>query len=139
RKTGLTAYFFNDDDGTGITASDKSWDSVNLAAKKLGVLSRVSRDLVDDAIINMVDDLAQEMSYAFAVKEDNCLFIGDGTSTYGGMQGINAKIEGTAYASRIALTTGHDTFAEVDATDLTNVMAGVAAFAKPGSVWITSA
>jgi HK97 family phage major capsid protein len=108
RKGGLTAFFFNDDDGTGITASDKNWDLVTLSAKKLGALARVSKDLVEDAIINVVDDLAQEMAYAFAVKEDNCLINGDGTSTYGGMQGFIPKFQATAYQSRIALATGHD-------------------------------
>jgi HK97 family phage major capsid protein len=106
RKGGLTAYFFNDDDGVGITSSDKGWDNVNLAAKKLGVLARIGEDLEEDAIIDVVDDLAQEMAYAFAVKEDQCLLIGDGTSTYGGMQGFIPKFENTAFASRIALTTG---------------------------------
>lgn len=138
RKTGLTAAFMSDVDGTGFASSDKSWDSVNLVAKKLGVLSRVSKDLVDDAIINVVDDLSQEMAYAFAVKEDNCLINGDGTSTYGGMQGYIPKIEGTAYKSRVALTTGHDLFTEVDATDLTLVMGGVATYAKPGAVIVCS-
>lgn len=138
RTGGLTAYFFNDDDGTGITASDKGWDLVTLSAKKLGVLSRVSKDLVEDAIIDVVDDLAQEMAYAFAVKEDNCGINGDGTSTYGGIVGFRPAFVTTAYASRITTTTAHDTFAEIDATDLTTTMGGVAAFGKPGAKWLMS-
>lgn len=138
RTGGLTAYFFNDDDGTGITASDKGWDLVTLSAKKLGVLSRVSKDLVEDAIIDVVDDLAQEMAYAFAVKEDNCGINGDGTSTYGGIIGFRPAFVNTAYLSRITIATNHDTFAEVDTTDLGNVMSGVAAFGKPGAKWVMS-
>jgi hypothetical protein len=45
-------------------------------------------------VINMGDDLAGEIAYAFALKEDQCGFIGDGTSTYGGMQGVCTKIKG---------------------------------------------
>lgn len=138
RSSGLTGYFFNDDDGTGITASDKGWSSVTLSAKKLGVLSRVSRDLIDDAVINVVDDLAQEMGYAFAVKEDGCFINGDGTSTYGGMLGLRPAFVNTAYSSRITLASGVDTFAEVTTTDLASVMAGVAAYGKPGAVWLVS-
>lgn len=138
RTGGLTAYFFNDDDGTGITASDKGWDDVTLSAKKLGVLARVSKDLVEDAVIDVVDDLAQEMAYAFAVKEDQCGINGDGTSTYGGMIGFRSKFVNTAYASRITAASGHDTFAEIDATDLTTTMGGVAAFGKPGAKWLMS-
>lgn len=138
RTGGLTASFFNDDDGAGLTASDKSWGNVQLNAKKLGVLARASRDLVEDAVINVVDDLAQEMAHAFAVKEDQCWIDGDGTSTYGGITGIRPAFVATAYASRITLATGHDTFAEVDVTDLANVMAAIAAYAAPGSAWLCS-
>lgn len=138
RVSGVTAYFFNDDDGAGITASDKGWGNVQLTAKKLGALSRVSRDLIEDAVINVADDLAQEMGYAFAVKEDQCLIDGDGTSTYGGISGIRPAFVATAYASRITLATNHDLMSEVDATDLANVMAGIAAYAAPRAKWLCS-
>lgn len=138
RTGGVTAYFFSDDDGAGINASDKAWGSVNLVAKKLGALCRISEDLEEDAIIDVVDDLAQEMAYAFAVKEDQCFFDGDGTSTYGGITGIRTKFAGTAYASRITAASGHDTFAEIDTADLAAVMAGPAAYGKPMAKWVVS-
>lgn len=138
RAGGLTAYFFADDDGVGITASDKSWSQVQLTAKKLGVLARVSEDLVEDAVISVVDDLATEMAYAFAQKEDNCLISGDGTSTYGGIIGLDALFLATAYASRITTTSGHDTMAEIDNTDLVTTQAGCAQFALSGAVWLCS-
>lgn len=139
RKGGLQAYFFQDDDGVGITESSKNWDNVTLATKKLGVLARVGRDLIEDAVISVIDDLAQEASYAFFVKEDNCFINGDGTSTYAGMQGISYKLQNTAYVSRIALATGHHTFGTVDNTDLTSVHAGVAQFAREaGPTWLCS-
>jgi HK97 family phage major capsid protein len=138
RDSGLTAYYFADDDGTGITASDKGWGQVTLNAKKLGVLARVSRDMVEDAIINVIDDLAREMAYAFAVAEDQAFIDGDGTSTYGGITGIRTKLNGTAYASLIDLTSGDDQFTEVIASDLALIMGSVAAYAKMGAVWLIS-
>jgi HK97 family phage major capsid protein/HK97 family phage prohead protease len=92
RAGGLTAYF--EGEGDAITASDKSWDRVALTAKKLTALGRYSNEINEDAVINMADDLAGEIAYAFANKEDLCGFTGDGTSTYGGMQGITTKIKG---------------------------------------------
>lgn len=92
RTGGLTAYFANE--GDAITASDKGWDRVNLAAEKLTCLARYSNEVNEDAVINMGDDLAGEIAYAFAVKEDACGFIGDGTDTYGGMQGVTTKLKG---------------------------------------------
>jgi HK97 family phage major capsid protein len=139
RTGGVTAYFFQDDDGTGITASDKGWDNVGLSAKKLGALTKVSKDLIEDAVISVVDDLAQEIAYAFAKKEDQCLIIGDGTSTYGGMTGINSKMEATAYASRIAAASGHDLPSEIDNADLTSVMGGISQYAAgAGAKWLCS-
>jgi HK97 family phage major capsid protein len=92
RTGGLTAYF--EGEGDAGTASDKSWDRVSLTAKKLFVLARYSSEVTEDAVINMGDDLAGEIGYAFANKEDLCGFVGDGSSTYGGMQGVTTKIKG---------------------------------------------
>ncbi len=92
RTGGLTAYFAAE--SGALTESDKSWDRVELTAKKLTVLTRYSNELNEDALINMGDDLAGEIAYAFALKEDQCGFIGDGSSTYGGMQGVTTKIKG---------------------------------------------
>lgn len=137
RTGGVTAYFVNEDN-TGVTASDKSWGNVNLVAKTLAALSLISKNLEEDSIIDVVDDLAQEMAYAFATKEDQCWLVGDGTSTYGGMQGLITLFEATAYASRITAATNHDTFAEIDNADLTAAMGGVADFAGLNPQWVSS-
>lgn len=137
RTGGVTAYFINEDND-GVTASDKSWGNVNLVAKTLAALTLVSKTLEEDSAIDVVDDLAMEMAYAFATKEDQCFLIGDGTSTYGGMQGLLTLFNGTAYASRITAATGHDTFAEYDNADLSAAMAGVADFPGINPVWICS-
>jgi HK97 family phage major capsid protein len=85
RSNGLTAYFVGE--ATAGTESTQTFESVLLVAKKMQVLATVSNELNEDAFVNL-DDLAGEISYAFAKKEDECGFIGDGTSTYGGIQGV---------------------------------------------------
>ena len=137
RTGGLTSYFI-DEDNSGVTASDKGWGNVNLVAKTLAALALISKNLEEDSILDVVDDLAQELSYAFATKEDQCWLIGDGTSTYGGMTGLITLMEATAYASRPDITTGHDTFAEIDNTDLTIGMGAVADFAGLNPSWLCS-
>lgn len=137
RKSGLTAYFFQDDDGTGITESQKAWDNVTLSTRKLGCLAKVSRDLVEDAVISVIDDLGQEMAYAFAKKEDECYINGDGTSTYGGIQGIVYKMNQSAYISRFGMA--HNTFVTIDNTDITNVQGALAQYADtPDAIFLTS-
>ena len=90
RTGGLTAYFIGDN--TAITDSDKNWDSVTLVAKKLGVLVLYSSELAEDSIISISDDLAGEIAYAFASKEDDCGFNGTGASTYGGITGATTAL-----------------------------------------------
>jgi len=92
RNTGLTAYWTGE--AQEITRSTKTWDSVQLVAKKLAVLVAYSNELNEDAIINLGDDLASEIAYQFALKEDQAGFNGDGTSTYGGILGVRAKMLG---------------------------------------------
>lgn len=91
RKNGVTGYFTGE--GTAGTESTKNWDQVQLVAKKLMALTRYSNELGEDAMINIGDDLAGEIAYAFALKEDQCGFIGDGSSTYGGIQGVTTKLK----------------------------------------------
>jgi HK97 family phage major capsid protein len=86
RVNGVTAYFVGE--STAATLSDKQWDRVRLTAKKLMVLTKYSNELNEDAVLNIGDDLAGKIAYAFALKEDQCGFLGDGTSGYGSIRGV---------------------------------------------------
>jgi HK97 family phage major capsid protein len=91
RTGGLTAYAVGETQT--ITESKKGWDRVSLVAKKFGVLAKYSTELNEDAVISIGDDLASEIAYAFAQKEDECGFNGDGSSTYHGIVGVRAKLK----------------------------------------------
>lgn len=90
RTGGLTACFVGE--GQAGTESSKSWDQVSLTAKKLMVISRYTAELNEDSVMNIGDDLAGEISYAFANKEDDCGINGTGTSTYGGIHGLLSRL-----------------------------------------------
>lgn len=119
--SGLTMYFTGE--GIAATQSQPVWTNVRLTAKKASVLTLYSSELDEDAVINIGDVLTSEIAYAYALGEDGCLFSGDGTSTYGGMTGLrsifNAGV-GTL-AGSVDAASGHDTMAEIDATDLASV------------------
>lgn len=138
RASGLTANFIGE--GVAQTAQDKAWSMVSLVAKKLGILTVVSSELDEDAVISIADDLASEMAYAFALKEDQCGFLGDGTSTYGGIIGVNVKIiDGTHTAGAVdCATAGHDTLVEVDNADLATLMGKVPQYALPNAKFYCS-
>jgi len=56
------------------------------------VLTKYSNELNEDAVLNIGDDLAGEIAYAFALKEDQCGFIGTGDSGYGGITGVTTAL-----------------------------------------------
>lgn len=135
RSGGVTAYFVGETDE--ITASDKSWNQVELTAKKLGALTRMSTDLSEDAIINIADDLAQEMAWAFAKKEDQCGLDGDGTSTYGGMIGIRTRfVDGNHTAGQDAGTSPCTAWSHITLADeIVTVMSLLPTYALPQAKW----
>jgi HK97 family phage major capsid protein len=95
RSSGLTAYFVGE--ANAITESTQVFDSNTLVAKKLAAITTVSNELLEDAVINIADDIAGEIAYAFAQKEDDCGFNGDGTSTYGGIVGLANSLTDATY------------------------------------------
>ncbi len=101
RASNLTAAFV----GEASTASEgrETFDQVNLVAKKSMVLTRFSSELSEDTVINFADDLAGEMAYAQSKLEDQAAFIGDSTSTYGGITGL-ANAVGSAGVSTASAT-----------------------------------
>jgi len=132
--SGVTAYFVGRE--TAPTANDAAFDDITLVAKNLAAETRISNDYADDSVINLADFIAQEHALAFATKEDNCLFNGDGTSTYGGIVGLRTAI--LSKAGAVDAASGHDTFAEIDAADLLSVMAKLPDIPGLNPVWITS-
>jgi len=95
RTTGLTAYFAGE--ASSGTESTQVFDSIQLVAKKLMALTTVSSELLEDAVVNIGDDLAGEIAFAFSQKEDSCGFNGDGTSTFGGIVGLSSALTDTTY------------------------------------------
>ncbi len=127
-----TASFIGEN--VAITESEPTFNNVGFTAKKLGILTRLSTELSEDAIINMADYLTRDMAWAFALKEDQCLFIGDGTSTYGGITGLLVKCKQSAYSASYidVVTATHNTFGELDNTDLVTLMGALPQYARSG-------
>jgi len=137
RSSGVTAYFVGREDAT--SESDAGFDDIMLTAREVAALTRLSRSYVADAAIELGDHIANEMAYAFAVKEDDCLFNGDGTSTYGGIMGIRPSIiDGTHTVGAVDAASGHDTFAEIDHDDLVSLTGVLPEFPGINPSWYIS-
>lgn len=135
RKTGeVTAYFVDETDA--ITASDMAWDQVVLNPKKLATLSRISSDLNEDSMVSIADAITRSAAFALAQKEDQCGFIGDGTSTYGGMHGAAIKIiDGNHSASVNQASANENLLSELDLPDFEATVGLLPDYARATAKW----
>lgn len=136
--SGLTAYFVGE--AASGTESKAGYDRVGLVAKKLMALAYVSSELDEDAIVSLGDTLAGEIAYAFALKEDNCGFNGDGTSTYGGMVGVRQKLLDvftTSGGTGLIVGSGN-AYSELTLADFQKVQGALPEFAERNAKWYCS-
>lgn len=137
---GITASFTAEN--TTAAETQVALDRVELTAKKLTALVKVSSELEQDSVFEVVDFLANEIAWAFAKLEDSCGFIGDGTSAFGGMRGVTIVAnDGSHTQAKVAAAAGHNRFgttAGLDTNDLGALMAGVRSAAYPTAAWYCS-
>jgi HK97 family phage major capsid protein len=139
RTGGVTIGAIAENPSSAITDSTPTGDTVMLVAKKAGGLVKLSSEIEEDAVIDLGDWIAREFAWGFALFEDQCGFIGDGTSTYLGIRGLtNLLTEASGMAGAVLAAAGHDTFAEIDASDLANVMGVLPQFATMNAKWYCS-
>ncbi len=140
RTGGLDAHFVGE--GVAGTESTGSWDQVKLIAKKVMVLTRITNELQSDAVMNIADTLVEEIALAYAAKEDACGFLGDGTSTYGGIVGVLPRLTTVAWAKPsvnagaglVEWGTGTD-FSNITLANLISMMALCPQYARLGAAW----
>ena len=140
RAGGLTSYYVSE--GASITDSSKNWNNVSLVAKELATLTYYSVALNEDAMISIGNDLASEIAYAFAYAEDLAGFIGDGTSTYGNIVGVNAALRAVhatiASIKGLQVASGN-LFSEFTLADFNGLKALLPQYARMGDVkWYAS-
>jgi len=108
RSSGLTTYYVGE--STDITASKMAWNMVQLTARKLAAVAVYPKELGDSATVSIADLLVQDMAYQFAKAEDQAGFTGDGTSTYGGINGITNAIGSAGVKTAVSGNVSFETF-----------------------------
>jgi len=137
RLTGSSAYFVGE--GGSINESEPTYGNVQLIARKLACSCRLSTEVMEDALVNLADQVTTEFSTSLALKIDQCGWLGDGTQTYGGIYGIVPKINNGNYtASVVTAGTGGTTFGSLTLNDFLNVMGKVPLYARQGAEWYVS-
>ena len=108
RNSGFTVYYPGE--GSEGTESDLSFSQVRLEARKAMVLTALTNELAEDEVVGLAEIVVSEMAYSFANAEDEGVFLGDGTQTYGGIVGLKNSLNA---GSIVTAAAGDDTFAEL--------------------------
>jgi HK97 family phage major capsid protein len=111
---------------------------VQLVAQKFGVATKVSNELFADGV-GVADLIATEHSLSVARALDEAVFIGDGTSTYGGHHGVAVKIDSGSYTASVVTAEANNTgFETLDKEDFLKVLSKAPRYSLPGARWYIS-
>lgn len=103
--TGHATVYYPAEAGS-ITDSSLTFAQVQLTAKKMAGLVKMSTEISEDAVISMTDTIVRDLAWSFSKAEDDNLFLG-GSILTGGIEGdasvADVNVSGAA-VSGLALT-----------------------------------
>lgn len=139
--SGLTVYC----PGAGVapTKSDPTFATVGMVAHKWMTLTAIDSELNEDSAIAVGELVANQIALAFAKKEDEVGFLGDGTSTYFGHTGITGalrKVNATIGNIKSLVVGSGNLYSELTLGDFEKVVGTMPDFAEvEGQVnWIVN-
>lgn len=117
-----TAYFV--EEGENIGTSIHGWDYPSLKAKKLAVIIPVTKEKLEDSVLDVMGEIKQGIADAFARKIDSEIFFGTGsvfpTSVY--TEAVKQKVEGTGDANLDIDISGAMAFVEANDLSVSNIV-----------------
>jgi HK97 family phage major capsid protein len=131
RTGGNTAYFVSDNSET--TASDMATDNVLLSTKDCRVATRVPNSLIEDSVVDLAGLVAQEFALALSRKIDDAGFAGDGTSTHGGIRGIQWRFENESLAGEV--DSGESGLSAITLDDFAEAIGKLPSYARATAGW----
>lgn len=113
----VTAYWVGE--GKEVTLSDAELGQAKLVASNLATLTKLSKDIDEEAIVSIGDLITTSAGYAMADKIDLAGFNGDGTSTYGGYKGLASSLNAAAI---VDAASGNVSASTLDLSDFEKVV-----------------
>jgi len=117
RTSGVTVYY--PAQAAAITASDIVFANVALAVVKRATLTKVANELINDSPFNVADFVAMDAGQAIASAGDDEWINGDGTSTWGGEEGLLDQIHAD---QKTNLTSTNTAFTDIVLADFNTLM-----------------
>lgn len=112
REGGLTVTYPGE--GLAITKSDLTLGQITLTAVKRATLTAISSELNEDSAISLAELMSQEIALAFAQKQDDDGFNGDGSGAFGGVSGLDDALLAGSTVDAAATHVGFETLEFVD-------------------------
>lgn len=128
----MTAYWVAE--GSKPTQSDPAWDMIGIIARELKAMTKMTKNLDEDSMVDLGEKVAMALAEAFSYAEDLAGFYGDGTSTYGGITGLVTKILASSAAYAQAAS-GNVSAATLDLDDFNSVAAKLPNYPGLMPVW----
>jgi HK97 family phage major capsid protein len=101
------------DEGTAIPSTEVVLGQDSFKLKKLAAIVTLTRELLEDQEVDLFGFIGSRVAEKLARAEDLMAFVGDGTSTYGGFDGI-LTVSGVTEVPM----TGRSSFEDLTADDL---------------------
>lgn len=126
---GVRTYWIGE--GKTISETQPSFGELRFIVKKLAAMVPVTSELLDDTTISIANLLSTLFAQAIAKEEDRVVFTGD-------VSGAGDPYNGVLYDPGVTnhvLASGKNTFAEIDADDLADVIASRSRALIAGAEW----
>jgi HK97 family phage major capsid protein len=99
----------------------------------------MSSEVVEDSLISLADALAAEFATSLAFQIDQCGWIGDGTSNFGGITGLVNKLNNGSYPNSMQTAdAGRVSFETLTISDFLKLVAKLPLYARQGAQWYIS-
>jgi HK97 family phage major capsid protein len=135
----VTVYAVGENPTSDVTASDPTFGNVEIVAKQWMGMCKVTRNLIADAVIDIAAYVAEKFGWSYAKKQDDAVFIGDGTTTYHNIVGLTAASgTGSIGSAGIYTTATNDDYAELTSAEVAATKAKLAGYANQDLAWYCS-
>ena len=113
-----------------LTLADPTFGQVQLTAAKLSRLTQVSSEMFEDSAIDLAAWLATDIARSFAEAEDDALFNGDNTNSFGGIHGIAQQFDDdNTLVGAVDAASNNDQFEELILLDFAALIAALPIYA----------
>ena len=113
-----------------LTLADPTFGQVQLTAAKLSRLTQVSSEMFEDSAIDLAAWLATDIARSFAEAEDDALFNGDNTNSFGGIHGIAQQFDDdNTLVGAVDAEANNDQFGELILADFSQLIAALPIYA----------